>query len=114
MPGSVLVPSIQQCDVFIDQKQCGTTNVPFDVEIGTHDIDLGAPPSQRITVLPSHTPLNPLVVEFNEPLQASSAASSPEPSAESHAEASADAESPAEVTPEPSQEPPQEPSQEPS
>lgn len=67
MLGSVLVPSAEECDVFIDNQRCGTTNVPFDVEVGTHDIDLGGPPSQRITVLPSHTPLNPLIVHFQDP-----------------------------------------------
>jgi hypothetical protein len=66
VPGSVLVPSDKECDVFIDNGLAGTTNVPFDVEVGTHDIDLGAPPTQRITVLPTHTPLNPLVVHFEE------------------------------------------------
>ena len=66
MPGSVLVPFGEKLDVFIDSQVCGTTNVPFDVEIGTHDIDLGRPPSKRIRVRSSHTPLNPLIVEFEE------------------------------------------------
>ncbi|HUP61511.1 MAG TPA: hypothetical protein VNA69_13945 [Thermoanaerobaculia bacterium] len=67
MPGSVLVPFEDLRDVFIDGQLCGTTNVPFDVQVGTHDIDLGGPPSQRIIVLPTHTPLNPLIVHFQEP-----------------------------------------------
>lgn len=67
MPGSVLVPFPDRLDVYIDNQKCGTTNTPFDVEVGTHDIDLGGPPSQRIVVLSSHTPLNPLIVYFEEP-----------------------------------------------
>jgi hypothetical protein len=67
MPGSVLVPFGSHSDVFIDNQLCGTTNEPFDVEIGTHEIDLGGPPSQIIIVLSSHTPLNPLIVHFEEP-----------------------------------------------
>jgi hypothetical protein len=66
MPGSVLVPFDGVLDVFIDNQRCGVTNIPFDVEVGTHDIDLGTPPSQRIIVLSSHTPLNPLIVQFQE------------------------------------------------
>jgi hypothetical protein len=69
MPGSVLVfwPTVR--DVYIDNKLCGTTNAPFDVEIGRHDIDLGAPadydpPSRKIAVRAMHSPLNPLRVTF--------------------------------------------------
>lgn len=69
MPGSVYVPFDEARDVFVDNTKCGTTNVPFDVEVGTHDIDLGdpknyTPPSRHVQVLAKHTPLNPLVVSF--------------------------------------------------
>lgn len=69
MLGSVLVPYEDDREVFIDNTRCGTTNAPFDVETGTHEIDLGepddyTPSSRRIRVKASHTPLNPLVVEF--------------------------------------------------
>ena len=69
MAGSVLVPFAEERDVFINTQKCGTTNVPFDVEVGTHDIDLGEPvnydpPTQRIRVRSSNTPLDPLVVNF--------------------------------------------------
>ena len=58
--GSVLVPYGETRDVFVDNQKCGTTNLPFDIEIGTHDVDLGdpqdyAPPSRQ--VLAKHTPL---------------------------------------------------------
>lgn len=69
MPGSVMVPFEVDRDVFIDTQKCGTTNVPFDVEVGTHDIDLGDPvnydpPTQKIKVRSNNTPTNPLVVNF--------------------------------------------------
>ena len=69
MTGSVYVPFAEDRTVYIDTKKCGTTNVPFQVQVGTHDIDMGwpqdyTPSSQRIVVLASHTPLAPLVVTF--------------------------------------------------
>jgi len=69
MTGSVYVPFAEDRNVFIDTKKCGTTNVPFQVEVGTHNIDLGwpqdyTPSTQEIVVLPSHTPLAPLEVNF--------------------------------------------------
>lgn len=69
MPGSVLVSWPTDRDVFIDNKLCGTTNAPFDVEIGRHDIDLGEPadytPSTRKIIVRSvHSPLAPLRVSF--------------------------------------------------
>ncbi len=71
MTGSVYVPFTQDREVFIDTKKCGMTNIPFSVEVGTHNIDLGSPPDyspvmQQIVVLSSHTPLAPLVVHFQE------------------------------------------------
>ena len=69
MTGSVYVPFAEDRNVFIDTKKCGTTNIPFQVEVGTHDIDLGfpedyTPVTQKIVVLGTHTPLAPLVVNF--------------------------------------------------
>jgi hypothetical protein len=69
MSGSVLVPFEEDRDVFIDNTRCGTTNLPFEVEVGTHDIDLGAPadydpPTQKIQVKSQNSSLNPLVVHF--------------------------------------------------
>ncbi len=69
MPGSVLVQYSTQRDVYVDGTQCGFTNEPFDVETGTHDIDLGDPvdyfPStKKVRVRSTHTPLNPLLVVF--------------------------------------------------
>ena len=69
MPGSVLVPYDDTRDVFVDNKLFGSTNLPFDVEVGTHDIDLGnphdyTPSSRHVQVLAQHTTLKPLVVNF--------------------------------------------------
>jgi len=69
MNGSVLVSYAEVRDVFIDNTKCGFTNEPFDVQTGTHDIDLGdpvdyAPPTKQIKVKSTHTPLAPLVVKF--------------------------------------------------
>jgi hypothetical protein len=69
MPGSVFVPFVETRDVFVDNQKSGTTNLPFDVEVGTHDIDLGlprdyTPASRHVQVLAKHTPLNPLEVAF--------------------------------------------------
>ncbi|HYK05822.1 MAG TPA: hypothetical protein VE974_29015 [Thermoanaerobaculia bacterium] len=76
MPGSVLVSWPTERDVFIDNKRCGTTNAPFDVEIGRHDIDLGGPadympPTRKIIVRAVHSPLAPLRVTFT-PVEGSS------------------------------------------
>jgi hypothetical protein len=67
--GSVLVQYIENRDVFSDTAKIGFTNLPFDVDTGTHDIDLGQPPdyspaTQKIKVKASHTPLAPLIVKF--------------------------------------------------
>jgi hypothetical protein len=69
MVGSVLVPFPEARDVFIDNGKCGVTNIPFDVEVGTHDIDLGLPadynpPTRQIRVKSTNTPLAPLIVKF--------------------------------------------------
>ena len=69
MTGSVLVPFSEERAVFIDNTKCGTTNTPFEVEVGTHDIDLGSPvdydpPTQIIQVKAQNSALNPLVVHF--------------------------------------------------
>jgi hypothetical protein len=69
MSGSVLVPFGEDRDVYIDNTKCGRTNIPFEVEVGTHDIDLGSPldyePStQTIQVKAQNSALNPLVVHF--------------------------------------------------
>lgn len=69
MLGTVLVEYSDERDVFIDNTRSGVTNEPFDVESGTHDINLGEPvnyfPStKKIRVRTSHTPLNPLIVRF--------------------------------------------------
>lgn len=69
MSGSVLVPFEVDRPVYVDNTKCGTTNVPFEVEVGTHDVDLGNPvnydpPSQRIKVKSLNSSLNPLVVHF--------------------------------------------------
>lgn len=69
MPGSVLVPFPEDRDVFVDDKLCGRTNAPFDVEVGTHQVDLGEPidydpVTKTATVKSSHTPLKPLRLQF--------------------------------------------------
>jgi hypothetical protein len=69
MPGSILVEYREARDVFIDTTKCGITNQPFDVDTGTHDIDLGlpldyVPRTKKIKVKASNTPLNPLIVKF--------------------------------------------------
>jgi len=69
MLGSVLVQFKESRDVFIDNTRCGVTNEPFDVQTGTHDIDLGTPadytpPTRKIKVKGTHTPLAQLVVTF--------------------------------------------------
>jgi hypothetical protein len=69
MSGSVYVPFEEDRDVFIDNTKCGRTNIPFEVEVGTHDIDLGSPldydpPTQSIQVKALNSPTNPLVVHF--------------------------------------------------
>jgi len=69
MTGSVLVPFAEERDVYIDNTRCGRTNSPFEVEVGTHDIDLGSPldydpPTQTIQVKAQNSSLNPLVVQF--------------------------------------------------
>ena len=69
MSGSVLVPFSEDRDVFIDTQRCGRTNIPFEVQVGTHDIDLGeplnySPATQKIQVKAQSSSLNPLVVEF--------------------------------------------------
>lgn len=70
MSGSVLVPFEEDRDVFIDNTKCGRTNIPFEVEVGTHEVDLGSPldydpPTVMIQVKAQHSALNPLVVHFN-------------------------------------------------
>ena len=69
MIGSILVEYSEQRDVFVDNTKCGTTNEPFDVQTGTHDIDLGqpvdySPTTKKIKVKTSNTSLNPLIVRF--------------------------------------------------
>lgn len=69
MPGSVLVVFDESRDVFVDNQLLGVTGEPFDVELGTHDFDLGEPAdykplSRHLRVMTRHTPLKPLVVKF--------------------------------------------------
>lgn len=69
MTGSVRVDFDEDRDVFIDNTRCGRTNVPFEVEVGTHDVDLGNPVNytplmQTIQVKAQNSSLNPLVITF--------------------------------------------------
>lgn len=69
MIGSILVQYKEDRDVFVDTIRIGTTNLPLEVQTGTHDIDLGAPVSyypktQKVKVVSKNTPLQPLVVVF--------------------------------------------------
>ncbi|HEY0142430.1 MAG TPA: hypothetical protein VGF48_16145 [Thermoanaerobaculia bacterium] len=69
MIGSILVEYSESRDVYVDNTKCGLTNEPFDVETGTHDIDLGepvdySPHTKKIRVRASDTSLNPQIVRF--------------------------------------------------
>ena len=61
----VLFPTVR--DVYVDGTKCGVTNVPFNVQLGTHTITLGDPQNYKpanVTMSIDGNPANPTIIVF--------------------------------------------------
>jgi hypothetical protein len=67
MDGWVLVTFLTVRNVYVDGVRCGETNTAFNVQLGTHTLDLDEPkdytPAQIVALIDG-TPVNPTIVAF--------------------------------------------------